>query len=95
MTTGAKSDVAVIGGGITGQAAAYRLSQAGAQVTLLEASDRLGGMVHTDVDDGFVIDDHVPHVVDDTVWGHRGRAYATGYIAGVLRARRGRAGAPS
>lgn len=56
MTTGAKSDVAVIGGGITGQAAAYRLSQAGAQVTLLEASDRLGGMVHTDVDDGFVIE---------------------------------------
>lgn len=36
--------------------------------------------------DGFVIDDHVPHLVDDTVWGHRGRAYATGYIAGILRA---------
>lgn len=36
--------------------------------------------------DGFVIDDHVPHVVDDTVWGHRGRAHATGYIAGILRA---------
>lgn len=38
--------------------------------------------------DGFVIDDHVPHLVDDTVWGHRGRAYATGYIAGILRALR-------
>lgn len=36
--------------------------------------------------DGFVIDDHVPHLVDDTVWGHRSRAYATGYIAGILRA---------
>ncbi len=36
--------------------------------------------------DGFVIDDHVPHLVDDTVWGHRGRAHATGYIAGILRA---------
>ncbi len=36
--------------------------------------------------DGFVIDDHVPHIVDDTVWGHRSRAYATGYIAGILRA---------
>ena len=36
--------------------------------------------------DGFVIDDHVPHVVADTVWGHRGRAHATGYIAGILRA---------
>jgi len=38
--------------------------------------------------DGFVIDDHVPRVVDDTVWGHRGRAHATGYIAGILRALR-------
>lgn len=36
--------------------------------------------------DGFIIDDHVPHLVDDTVWGHRGRAHATGYIAGILRA---------
>jgi mannonate dehydratase len=36
--------------------------------------------------DGFVMDDHVPHVVDDTVWGHRSRAYATGTIAGILRA---------
>ncbi|WP_144184573.1 mannonate dehydratase [Elioraea rosea] len=36
--------------------------------------------------DGFVIDDHVPHVVGDTVWGHRSRAYATGYIAGIIRA---------
>jgi mannonate dehydratase len=34
---------------------------------------------------GFIIDDHVPHLVDDTVWGHRGRAHATGYIAGVMR----------
>ncbi len=38
--------------------------------------------------DGFVIDDHVPHVTGDTVWGHRSRAYATGYIAGILRALR-------
>jgi len=38
--------------------------------------------------DGFVIDDHVPRVEDDTVWGHRSRAYATGYIAGIVRALR-------
>jgi mannonate dehydratase len=38
--------------------------------------------------DGFVIDDHVPHLVDDTVWGHRGRAHATGHIVGILRALR-------
>jgi mannonate dehydratase len=35
--------------------------------------------------DGFVIDDHVPHMSGDTVWGHRGRAYATGYIKGMCR----------
>jgi mannonate dehydratase len=35
---------------------------------------------------GFLIDDHVPHMTDDTVWGHRGRAYATGYIKGLCRA---------
>jgi len=35
--------------------------------------------------DGFVIDDHVPHVIGDTVWGHRSRAHATGFIAGILR----------
>ena len=35
---------------------------------------------------GFIIDDHVPHMVDDTGWGHRGRAHATGYIMGLLEA---------
>jgi mannonate dehydratase len=35
---------------------------------------------------GFFIDDHVPHMVDDTQWGHRGRALATGYIQGLLTA---------
>jgi mannonate dehydratase len=35
--------------------------------------------------EGFLIDDHVPHMVDDTVWGHRGRAFATGYIKGMVR----------
>lgn len=36
--------VAVIGGGITGLAAAYRLSQAGVPVTLFEKDDKLGGL---------------------------------------------------
>jgi mannonate dehydratase len=42
--------------------------------------------------DGFVIDDHVPHVEGDTVWGHRARAHATGTIAGILRALRSQHG---
>ncbi len=35
---------------------------------------------------GFVLDDHVPHLVDDTEWGHRGRAHATGYIMALIAA---------
>lgn len=33
---------------------------------------------------GFIIDDHVPHLVNDTPYGHRGRAYAIGYIKAML-----------
>jgi mannonate dehydratase len=35
---------------------------------------------------GFIIDDHVPQLVDDTSWGHRGRAHATGYIQALVAA---------
>ena len=35
---------------------------------------------------GFILDDHVPHLVNDSSYGHRGRAYALGYIRGLLRA---------
>jgi len=35
---------------------------------------------------GFLLDDHVPAMVNDTPWGHRGRALATGYIMGLLEA---------
>ena len=30
--------------------------------------------------DGVLIVDHTPHVIDDTDWGHRGRAFAMGYM---------------
>lgn len=39
--------IAVVGGGITGTVAALRLSEQGAEVILVEASDRLGGKVQT------------------------------------------------
>jgi len=39
--------VVVVGGGITGLACALELADAGARVTLLEASDRLGGNIRT------------------------------------------------
>jgi oxygen-dependent protoporphyrinogen oxidase len=48
--------VLVLGGGISGLAAAYELGRAGVPTLLLEASDRLGGKVATEVVDGLVID---------------------------------------
>ncbi|MFM8650679.1 MAG: protoporphyrinogen oxidase [Actinomycetota bacterium] len=39
--------VVVVGGGITGLTAAYRLSQVGARVTVLEADDVVGGRIRT------------------------------------------------
>jgi mannonate dehydratase len=35
---------------------------------------------------GFIIDDHVPHMVNDTPWCHRGRAWSTGYLVALLEA---------
>ena len=49
-------DVAVIGGGISGLAAAYELQRRGVRVRLLEACDRPGGVIRTDRFDGWVID---------------------------------------
>ncbi|EPH41191.1 protoporphyrinogen oxidase [Streptomyces aurantiacus] len=44
--SGGLGHVVVIGGGIAGLAAAHRLLGAGARVTVLESSDRLGGKLH-------------------------------------------------
>lgn len=38
--------------------------------------------------DGFLLDDHVPHMDGDTDWNHRGRAHAIGYMQGLLRMER-------
>ena len=40
--------------------------------------------------DGFLIDDHVPHMTGDTVYMHRGRAFAIGYLRGLIHAAGGR-----
>ncbi len=50
-------DLVVIGGGVAGLAAAHRAKERGAEVALLEAKDRVGGLVRTErTDDGFVIE---------------------------------------
>ena len=36
--------------------------------------------------DGFLLDDHVPHMTGDTPYGHRARAHAIGYMQGLLAA---------
>ena len=50
------ADVVLAGGGLAGLACALTLHQAGKKVLLLEASDRVGGRVRTDVVDGFLLD---------------------------------------
>jgi len=48
--------IVVIGAGITGLACAFRLQQLGATVTLLEASDRVGGAIETVRRNGFLFE---------------------------------------
>ncbi len=50
--------IVIIGGGISGLAAAYRITELNkeAQVTVLEASRRLGGTIQTDHQDGFLLE---------------------------------------
>src|SRR5437879_4288847 len=48
--------VIVVGAGLAGLSAGYRLSQAGWQVRVLEALDRVGGRVLTESEDGFLFD---------------------------------------
>lgn len=50
--------IAIIGGGVTGLAAAHRLFELNpaAQVTLFEASGRLGGVLQTERRDGYLIE---------------------------------------
>ncbi|HEY0934997.1 MAG TPA: FAD-dependent oxidoreductase [Trebonia sp.] len=50
------SDVVVVGGGAAGLAAARTLTAAGAEVVLLEAADRVGGRIATDLVDGYRLD---------------------------------------
>jgi phytoene dehydrogenase-like protein len=50
------TDVVIVGAGLAGLTCAQELTRAGIECTLLEASDRVGGRVRTDVVDGFRLD---------------------------------------
>lgn len=57
MAKSGPSRAVVIGGGITGLVAAYRLQQTGVRVTLLEKTSRVGGCIRTVRQDGFIMED--------------------------------------
>jgi len=53
---GSSSEVLIIGAGLAGLSAAITLEAAGLDVTVIEAADRAGGRVASDVIDGFICD---------------------------------------
>jgi protoporphyrinogen/coproporphyrinogen III oxidase len=50
------TDVAIVGGGVAGLAAAYELQRRGVSVRVLEAAARVGGVISSDRFDGWVVD---------------------------------------
>lgn len=52
--------VLVVGGGISGLSAAYRLRQSGCEVVVLEADDRPGGKIRSEISDGYLVE-HGPN----------------------------------
>jgi oxygen-dependent protoporphyrinogen oxidase len=49
-------DCIIVGGGISGLAAAHELQQQGLRFVLVERAPRFGGVIHTEHVDGFVVD---------------------------------------
>lgn len=52
--------IAVVGGGVSGLAAGWRLREAGHEIVVLEAGDRTGGKIRSERADGFLVE-HGPN----------------------------------
>jgi protoporphyrinogen/coproporphyrinogen III oxidase len=76
--TETRTDVAIIGGGIAGLTAAYRLAQAGVDFQLVESGPQWGGLIRTEHVDGYVLD-----AGPDTLLGHRPEAVALCHELGI------------
>ena len=59
------NSIAIIGGGITGLTAAFRLRQQGIPVTLYEAGDRVGGVIQSHREDGYLAE-YGPNTILET-----------------------------
>ena len=64
--------IAVVGGGITGLAAAHRLVELvpAIDVVLLEATQRLGGVLQTDRQDGFLLEHGADNWITNVPWAN-------------------------
>lgn len=62
--------VAVVGGGISGLAAAYRVTEIdpAAEVVLFEAADRLGGVIETHREGPFLVEAGADNFITDVPW---------------------------
>src|SRR5579863_4649179 len=69
--TSSERNIAVIGGGIAGLAAAHRLHELApsSSITLFEASDRLGGVLRTEREDGFLLELGADNFITNVPWG--------------------------
>lgn len=70
MTSAAPWDLAVVGGGIAGLAAAWRAQQLGWRVLVLEAGRVVGGKMRTEVKEGYLVEHgqwYLRHT-DHTLW---------------------------
>ena len=63
--------IAIIGGGISGLAAAHRLVELAPQsrFVLLESDSRLGGVLRTDYSDGFQVEQSADNFITTVPWG--------------------------